>query len=65
MAAKIVKRGTSDYGYVSAQCDADECRDINGRLWIHSYSRRTVEGFRLAERDMADHNKVRHAGGEA
>lgn len=61
MTAQIVKTGSSDYGYVSARCGAEECRDVNGRPWSHMYSRRTVEGYRLAERDAADHNRVRHA----
>lgn len=65
MSAKIIKRGSSDYGYVSAECNSPECQDINGRPWIHSYSRRTVEGYTLAERDMKAHNKARHSAGTA
>lgn len=60
MAAQITKTGGPDSGHVTARCDAPECRDINGRPWAQMYSRRTVEGYRLAERDAADHNKARH-----
>lgn len=62
--ASLRKIGGSDTGYTVAQCDAPECRDINGRPWQHMFSRRTVEGARLAQRDMDEHNNHRHAESE-
>ncbi|MFS0832020.1 hypothetical protein ABC337_15320 [Arthrobacter sp. 1P04PC] len=53
--------GSSDSGHTIAQCDAADCRDINGRPWQQMYSRRTIEGARLAARDMNDHNRTRHS----
>lgn len=60
MSATITKKGSSDYGYWIVQCDAPECRDINGRPWQHMHSRRTVEGHTLAVRDQGEHNRARH-----
>ena len=62
--ASLRKTGGSDTGYVIAQCDAPECKDINGVSWQHAFSRRTVEGYTLAERDMNEHNRHRHPGVE-
>lgn len=59
-AATVKKIGGPDTGHVGAICDAPDCRDINGRPWQVWYSRRTVEGYSLAERDAAAHNRVRH-----
>lgn len=60
MAATIRKQGSADYGYWVIQCEAPECRDLNGRPWQLLHSRRTVEGRRLANRDRDNHNASRH-----
>lgn len=57
MTAQVVSKGPA---YVAAECDATECHDVNGRPWSQLYSRKTIEGARLAERDAKDHNKARH-----
>lgn len=59
--ATLRKKGSADYGYIIAQCDSPDCRDINGRPWQHAFSRRTVEGYTPAERDMNEHNNTRHS----
>ena len=61
MSATIRKHGSPDYGYWIIQCDDPKCRDINGRPWQQAHSRRTVEGYHIAERNMRDHNGARHA----
>jgi hypothetical protein len=58
MPAKTKKTGSPDTGYHVVTCD--ECRDGAGRPWTIMHSRRTVEGARLAARDVAGHNKVHH-----
>lgn len=59
MTAIIIKRGSSDYGYVGAVCE--DCPSRSGdKFWQSLYPRRIVEGYTLAERDRDEHNRVHH-----
>jgi hypothetical protein len=61
MSAHVRKAGSEDYGHYHVECNDPECRDRAGFFWQQSYSRRAVEGLRLAERARDEHNKARHS----